>query len=378
MSALRLNSSTIQGVNSGVYGPKMDYDVTDQKVVLQTSAATRGIEFDVSNTRLSFISSSNRFTILNFTNITSYDIYVAPSGTTSGTGSVLNPFQTITAAIAYAATLTPPAGVPISILLGAGIYTENITINTNRIYLSSLGDGTADAPPQITGTVTVSIASASAIEFGVSNMTIVGSVSISSSGGPPSALFNFEQCSITATTAACITCLDNVLTTHIYTRNTILTQNGSFAVIRMDGSALHTYYSELYTNTTSSIITLSGDSYIDMLSTHLRNNLTSGTFEPIIVFNQNVNVTILSRVLNSSFWYSSSVAGGANKVAIRFTGLADTGTLFVNCFLRNQNSAYALENTGGSIAYITLGNVLAEGVATRTGTFSVTSCTAVT
>lgn len=311
----------------------------------------------------------------------SYDIYVAPNGNnTTGTGSILNPFLTIGQALTFAGTLGAPASQAISILLSAGVYAENLTVGTNGIYISSLGDGTADSPPQITGNITVNITSVNAIEFGLSNISVVGSVSVATGGTEPSALFNFEQCRITSSTAPCITCINDLLTTTVYARSCILNQSGLFECVLMNGSILNIINSELNCSTANTMLTLTGNSGFNMYNSILTNSMLINTLNPIIVFNQTVVGTpqTLARIINSTLWYNSTTADiGGNKVPIRFTAGVVTGAVLVDVFLRNNGGTQALQNTGAGNVFATLGNVLAEGTATRAGAFTVALATAV-
>lgn len=311
----------------------------------------------------------------------SYDIYVAPNGSSGGNGSILNPFQTVNQALTFAGTLAPPADQSISIILASGTYTENLSITQNGIYITSGTDGTADQPPILSGNITVDISANTFIEFGISNFAVVGSVSVDTGGTETGANFNFEQCRIISSTAPCITCLNDSLTTNVYARSAILSQSGAYECILMNGSILNVINSELYTSDANTMLTLTGNSGCNIYGSTLINTKLINTLKPIIVFNQTVAGTAdtLARITNSTLWYNSTTAdAGGNKVPIRFTAGVITGVVLVNTFLRNNGGTYALENTGGSTVFGTLANVLAEGTATRSGTFSITLATAVT
>ena len=82
-----------------------------------------------------------------------YDYWVAVNGSnTTGTGSVLRPFATVTAALA--ATVSISDTIPVNINITAGTYTENPNVTRNNTFL--VGNvGVADAI--IIGTVTFNL-----------------------------------------------------------------------------------------------------------------------------------------------------------------------------------------------------------------------------
>lgn len=145
----------------------------------------------------------------------------------------------------------------------------------------------------------------------------------------------------------------------------------------MNGSNLNINACEFYQSTINTMITLTGTTpYINMLNSILTNTV-SGLPEPIIVFNHTALPPSASRIINSTLWYNDDSGVKPDQVPIRYTSASNSAVLYINLFLRNQAGAYALENTGAGNAFITLGNVLAEGVNTRSGTFSVTLASAV-
>lgn len=141
----------------------------------------------------------------------------------------------------------------------------------------------------------------------------------------------------------------------------------------MNGSNLNINGCEFYQASINTMITLTGTTtYLNMLNSILTNNVL-GLPEPIIVFNQSGAGSPASRIINSTLWYNDNAGVKPDQVPVRYTSAFDTGVLYINVFFRNGDGAYALENTGAGTAFVTLGNVLAEGVNTRTGTFNVTA-----
>jgi len=118
----------------------------------------------------------------------SYTLYVANNGNdTTGDGSKMNPFQTITKACNFRATLTD--AVEVNIYVEAGNYTENPTITTARTYLTTDISSEGRQSCNLIGNLTINITTISTIGLeyvvGVSNFQINGSVvaSASASGG---------------------------------------------------------------------------------------------------------------------------------------------------------------------------------------------------
>jgi hypothetical protein len=93
--------------------------------------------------------------------VPAFSLYVSTNGNdTTGDGSSLNPYQTIGKAILQRATLAN--NVVVEVLVYAGQYAENLTINTGNIIITGFSSAydiltTNSKPVRLTGNVTVDI-----------------------------------------------------------------------------------------------------------------------------------------------------------------------------------------------------------------------------
>jgi len=68
-------------------------------------------------------------------------LYVDKRGNDNNAGNQLNPFLTVSAAIVQAKTMTPTTSAPVNILIGPGVWAEQITIDVAGINLYGYGQG---------------------------------------------------------------------------------------------------------------------------------------------------------------------------------------------------------------------------------------------
>jgi hypothetical protein len=113
--------------------------------------------------------------------VSSYNFWVSTNGNdTTGNGSVINPYASISQALVAASSI--PDTIQVNIQLYSGTYTENVSITRNGTYITGLGR-IADAV--IVGNVTFGVVTTNALGVGMYGVYISGTVSIT--GGTSSA-----------------------------------------------------------------------------------------------------------------------------------------------------------------------------------------------
>jgi hypothetical protein len=113
--------------------------------------------------------------------VSSYNFWVSTNGNdTTGNGSVINPYASISKALVAASSI--PDTIQVNIQLYSGTYTENVSITRNGTYITGLGR-IEDAV--IIGNVTFGVVTTNALAVGMYGVYISGTVGIT--GGTSSA-----------------------------------------------------------------------------------------------------------------------------------------------------------------------------------------------
>ena len=184
-----------------------------------------------------------------------YNYWVAVNGSDiSGTGSVICPFASITAALAATVGITDT--IPVNICLTAGTYTENPTMTRNNTFISG-SVGIADCV--IVGTFTFNSTSSSTVSQGLTGVTVVGNVICSETTSSDTTWY-IQNCNITSygTTAIAATSTGAgnnglVLYNTVVTQNVVANPCISIATVR-----LNAIQSQLNNTTTGSAVSCSG------------------------------------------------------------------------------------------------------------------------
>jgi hypothetical protein len=289
-----------------------------------------------------------------------YNYWVAVNGSdTTGTGSVLRPFASVTAALA--ATVSISDAVPINICLAAGTYTENPTLTRNNTFLQGYV-GVNDAI--IIGTITFNSASASTVSQGINGISVVGNV-VCSENTSADVSWYILNCSVTSYTASAISCTSTGSGNNNLTlQNTIVTQNVTAnASISMTSARLNVVQSQINNTTAATAILIAGGGSLSLFGATL--TCVGGASAAAIVTFLN---TVTSGSPNSftlcSFTYSN-VAGGASKTAVLFNNSASLAGL--TAF--NQN----VFNISGSSTLIQKANTGSVAISLGTNTTNVTA-----
>ena len=257
-----------------------------------------------------------------------YNYYVAVNGSdTTGTGSALRPFATITAALA--ATLSISDAIPINILIAAGTYTENPIVQRNNTFL--LGNvGVADAV--ILGTLTFNPTATATVSQGMAGISVVGSV-VCSDALSFDINWYFQYCNITSYTVAALTATsDGTGNNSLFMNNTVVSQNiTANTTVALSSVRLNAVQCQLNNTTTGSCISANGTASMSLFGCTLT-AAGAAAASPLVTFISFVaNGTATSFQL-CTFTYTASTVG-AGKTAVFF----NNGGALAGLTLFNQN-----------------------------------------
>ena len=277
-----------------------------------------------------------------------YNYWVAVNGSDStGTGSVLRPFASVTAALA--ATVSISDTIPINICLTAGTYTENPTMTRNNTFIQG-SVGIADCV--IVGTFTFNSSSSSTVSQGLTGVTVVGNVVCSESTSSDTSWY-IQNCNITSYgTVALAGTSTGAGNNGIILYNTVVTQNVTAnAAITINSVRLNAIQSQINNTTTGSSVACSGTGSMSLFGVTMT-CAGSATASPIIAFtNITVNGTASSFTL-CTFTYTQSTAG-SGKTAVFFNNSAALAGLTVfnqNVFNMLGSTSLILRPGAGSVA----------------------------
>ena len=303
-SALNVNAATIN-----LTGPVTAGDIT--MAALSTTVVKSSGDVVALSASAAPVSLSTLGGLVNGTQ--QYNYWVAVNGSdVTGTGSVLRPFASVTAALA--ATVSISDTVPINICLTAGTYTENPTLTRNNTFLQG-SVGVNDAI--IIGTVTFNTASASTVSQGMTGISVVGNVVCSETTSADVSWY-ILNCTVTSYTVSAIVCTSTGTGNNNLTlQNTVVTQNVTAnATVSMTSARLNVVQSQINNTTAATAILIAGSGSLSLFGATL--TCVGGAAAAAIVTFLN---TVTSGSPNSftlcTFTYSN-VAGGASKTAVYF------------------------------------------------------------
>ena len=277
-----------------------------------------------------------------------YNYWVAVNGSDStGTGSVLRPFASITAALA--ATLSISDTIPINICIAAGTYTENPTMTRNNTFLQG-SVGISDAI--IIGTLTFNTSSSTTVSQGMSGVSVVGNVICTESTNADVSWY-IQNSNVTSYGAAAISCTaSGTGNNNLVLQNTVVTQNTTAnPAINMATSRLNLVQSQINNTTTGSAINCSGNASVSCFGGTFT-CAGSATASPIVSFNNLVANGTASSFNVCTFTYTAGTVG-ASKTAVFFNNagaLAGLTTFNTNIFNMVGSSSLILRAGVGSVA----------------------------
>jgi hypothetical protein len=277
-----------------------------------------------------------------------YDYWVAVNGSDStGTGSAIRPFASVTAALA--ATLSISDALPINIRLTAGTYTENPTVTRNNTFL--VGNvGVADAV--IIGTVTFDPTATATVSQGMSGITVVGSL-VCNDTISFDINWYIQFCNITSYTVAAINAVSTGSGNNsLILNNTVVTQNVTTnTAIVLNSVRLNAIQAQINNTTTGACVSANGTASMSLFGCVLTAAGAATASALVTYINAVSNGTASSFSLNT-FTYTAATAGAA-KAAFFFNnagGLAGATTINNNVFALPGAAALIQRPGAGSIA----------------------------
>jgi len=277
-----------------------------------------------------------------------YDYWVSVNGSnTTGTGSVIKPFASVTAALA--ATLSIPDTIPVNINLTAGTYTENPTVTRNNTFL--VGNvGVADAV--IIGTLTFNPTATATVSQGMAGITVVGNVSCLDVS-PFDLNWYFQYCNITSYGTSALTATSDASGNNsLIMNNTVVTQNVTAnTCIALTSVRLNAIQCQLNNTTTGSCISSNGTGSMSLFGCTLTAAGTA-TASPLITFISAIANGVASSFQLCTFTYTASTVG-SGKTAVFFNnggGLAGLTLFNQNVFNMLGSSSLILRPGAGSVA----------------------------
>lgn len=261
-----------------------------------------------------------------------YTIFVSTNGNdATGTGSKLNPFQTIGRALTARNAITDT--IEVNIYIEAGNYTENPTITTGRTYLTTDITSEARESCNIIGNLTINIPTISTVGLeyvvGLSNLQINGSISAQAAASG-AFVFSLYECNINQgnltlqrTGASGSTCV---------IENCRFNPTGDIVTISNQGFTLQLLGSQILTSaaTSPAILlanapVLAAAASIILEYSYIQQNSILATVGPLIRYTNSSNSS-QNRLCWSRLSYFSSTldTGTGNKCCVQFM---NTGTV---------------------------------------------------
>jgi hypothetical protein len=279
-----------------------------------------------------------------------YNYWVAVNGSDStGTGSVVRPFASITAALA--ATVSISDAIPININIAPGTYTENPTMTRNNTFLSG-SQGINDVV--IVGTVTFNSASVSAVSQGITGISVVGNV-ICSENTSVDVSWYIINCNVTSYGAVAINCSSTGAGNNNLTlANTVVNQNlTANSAINMASSRLNVIQSQINNTTTGSAITVNGNGSLSLFGATLT-CAGGATAAAIISYVTTISAGAANSFNVCSFTYTAGTAG-VGKTAVFFNNsnaMSGSTTFNNNVFNIPGSSSLFLKPGTGAVAIV--------------------------
>ena len=295
---------------------------------------------------------------LNF--VAQYNYWVSVNGDdVNGNGSAINPFASVSAALAATSAISD--SIPVNINVAAGTYTESPTVARNNTFIIG-PNGVSDVV--IIGTLSF-IPSASAqpiITQGASGISVIGSVVCSETVATEVNWF-MNNVNVTSYTVPAVSCTGDVSNNCSITFNScVLTQNttASAALQLVSCRANLTLVSVAQNTTSPAISLLSGNSSISANGATFTCAGTA-TASAIVNIANTISAGSTNTFSSCSFIYTASTVGSGK-----------TGIAFNNAVIANAVINYCIFSVGGST------NIISKtGIGTTNVTWGHNTCTSV-
>ena len=291
-----------------------------------------------------------------------YNYWVAVNGSnTTGTGSVTNPFATITAALAATAALAD--GIPVNINVTAGTYTENPTIVRNNTFI--IGTPTV-SDVVIVGTLSLTPAASvqPLITQGGSGITVVGNV-VCSEVVNTEVNWYLANVNVTSYGVAALAATGDVSNNcSITMNNCVITQNTTnSAAIQLTSCRANLVLVSVAQNTASPALSLFlGNSSV---SANGATFTSAGTAlsGAVVFINNTISAGSLNTFTSCSFIYTAATAGSA-KTAVQFNNAVAANAVFNYCVFSVGGSTNIISKTGIGTTNVTWGHNTCTSVST--------------
>ena len=283
-------------------------------------------------------------------------LYVDPSGSNvTGNGGIGNPYQTITAALAAAASIADSNAV--NIVIGVGVYSESPTITRNNTFLIGPA-GVSDVVIVGTLSLTPTASAVSPITQGGSGFTVIGNIVCSEVVSTEVGWF-LSNVNVTSSAVTAVSCQGDLSNNCSITFNScILTQNTTNAAcLSLFSCRANLTLVSLQQNTASPCLSLiSGNSSVSASGTNMT-AAGSALAGPIVFINDTVAPGISTTFTNCQFIYTAATAGSA-KTAVQFNNAAalSGATTFNYCVFAVPGSTNIISQTGAGAVAITWGH----------------------
>jgi len=285
--------------------------------------------------------------------ITQYNYWVAVNGSdVTGNGSPINPYQTITGALA--ATLSISDTLPINICITAGTYTEDPTVTRNNTFLQG-SVGIADCV--IVGTLTFNPTATAAVSQGMAGISVVGAVVCNDSIAFDINWY-IQHCNITSYNLSALNAFSTGAGNNsVFLYNVAITQNTTAnTAVTLNSVRLNAIQSQISNTTTGACVSSTGTGSMSLYGMTLT-AAGAATASALVTFTNPIGNGTASSFILCTFTYTAATVGSA-KAAFFFNNAgALAGATTINSCIFNLTSGAAalIQRPGAGAIAITWG-----------------------
>jgi len=293
--------------------------------------------------------------------IAQYNYWVSVNGPADGNGSAINPFPSISAALA--ATATIPDSNPVNITIAAGTYTENPTITRNNTFLIGPA-GVSDVVIIGTVSLTPGATAQPTISQGANGLTVIGNI-VCTEAVPTEVNWFLSSVNVTSTTATCVACSGDISGNCSITLNQcILTQNGPTpnACLLLTSCRANMTLALLQQSTTAPCISVVGNGSVATNGATLT-SAGSATANPIVFLTNNTASGSLNTFTSTSFIYTAGTVGSA-KTAVGVISAVAVNLVFNYCIFSVAGSTNIISKAGVGTTNVVWGDNTCTSIAT--------------
>jgi len=297
---------------------------------------------------------------LNF--IAQYNYWVSVNGSdVTGNGSAINPYASISGALAATAAISD--SIPININITAGTFTENPTITRGNTFLIGPA-GVSDTVIVGTVSLTPGVTAQPQIQQGLANITVVGSV-VCTEAIPTEVGWFMSNVNVTSYGTTGVSCTGDISGNCSITLNQcILTQNGPTpaSCLLLTSCRANLTLALLTQNTTAPCISVVGNGSVASNGATLT-SAGSATANPIVFLTNNTASGSLNTFTSTSFIYTAGTAG-SSKTAVGVISAVAVNLVFNYCIFSVAGSTNIISKAGVGTTNVTWGDNTCTSVAT--------------